>query len=714
MFAYMFAYFLFLLLIVETWGQQNNLRSNIEKNMKKWKAVGSASKFIARTKLQVAKTTGSLSNQAVTPETDSLRQQITAAINALRAQSNMLALDNQGSVIAYQTQVVNGMKHCLCITTNQPKNDLENGHVASEKKLHFKACWVDSSDDQQEPYLESVIPSSVIMKAQYDAIEMFRCTASTPLIANTAEESNTADSASSNLLELIEKDLRPLPMPTEYDFRTAYPECTPIVEELYDQASCGSCYAFASVSAAAARACAAGHTIESKKLSVNDPLACGTRMSGSICVAMMGGTQTTNYANGCDGGQSSLVNDYAVDHGLIEAPCHKYIYSGDPTTHWSPDLECRLHNHNEGEQKITCKDGRYIHSILLPSTNTVLVDQKWCTCRKEDRSGFDKVEVIVAAAKTTCKMRKLVDGAAKIICNDGMLINHAMSVKDEDPIGSNYNFGEDGMMYCRCAHTHLTMEPPNAFHIYENGKDATDYETCRRSPTGRVSRTNLKALENELHLSCRAKDIFHSAMDASEFTSELVMKHAIIDGGPIVASLQAYDDLSKYKEGTIYSRSPTAKPSGGHAIVLFGWGVEKGEKFWWAKNSWGKHATKIFKYKRGSNEGDIEKRGVTWLYAKKTPSQQQKIFSRDSNPLFCPRALMSKNEPQHSSCLQLHETPGEIGGIVDVPSSCHVTNVCTEGIELPEIQYSLMLKSTKSTCGRKFFGDLVIVVVFDF
>mgnify|MGYP000848375190 CR=1 FL=1 len=73
-------------------------------------------------------------------------------------------------------------------------------------------------------------------------------------------------------------------------------------------------------------------------------------------------------------------------------------------------------------------------------------------------------------------------------------------------------------------------------------------------------------------------------MDASEFTSELVMKHAIIDGGPIVASLQAYDDLSKYKEGTIYSRSPTAKPSGGHAIVLFGWGVEKGEKFWWEKN----------------------------------------------------------------------------------------------------------------------------------
>ena len=48
-------------------------------------------------------------------------------------------------------------------------------------------------------------------------------------------------------------------------------------------------------------------------------------------------------------------------------------------------------------------------------------------------------------------------------------------------------------------------------------------------------------------------------MDASSFTSELVIQHAIMDGGPIVVSIQAYDDLSKYKEGTIYSKSSSAK-----------------------------------------------------------------------------------------------------------------------------------------------------------
>jgi len=60
---------------------------------------------------------------------------------------------------------------------------------------------------------------------------------------------------------------------------------------------------------------------------VLNTLPLNTNTNGQVCVRVEG-SKTTNYANGCDGGQASLVNDYAVDHGLIEAPCHKYEQTG--------------------------------------------------------------------------------------------------------------------------------------------------------------------------------------------------------------------------------------------------------------------------------------------------------------------------------------------------------------------------------------------------
>ena len=114
------------------------------------------------------------------------------------------------------------------------------------------------------------------------------------------------------------------------------------------------------------------------------------------------------------------------------------------------------------------------------------------------------------------------------------------------------------------------------------------------------------------------------------------------------------------------------------------------------------NANLVYRY----DEGDIEKRGATWLYAKnKVPppkSDSNYPLYKRQKPLFCPTALLLKNEKKKgSSCLQLIEKAGDIGGLVDVPPSCHVTNICTDGNELPEIEYALMLKPSKKQCGRE-------------
>ena len=257
----------------------------------------------------------------------------------------MKPLSTDPHIHRYTTQVVSGIKHCLCLSVANPDNEViarqeltqfadniafpsDSVDSAKHDPLHFQACWVDLLDATKPAYLDTVVPNTVVMQGVGDAAERtYHCAdlvpteeaadlsdaATTVLKEEAAAEADAEEGMA--LLDLIEEHLRPLPVPAEHDFRTAYPNCATILEQLYDQASCGSCYAFAAVSAAAARACAAGHTIHSKKLSVNDPLACGTRMSGRVCVALSGGRQTTNYANGCDGGQASLVNDYAVDHG---------------------------------------------------------------------------------------------------------------------------------------------------------------------------------------------------------------------------------------------------------------------------------------------------------------------------------------------------------------------------------------------------------------
>ena len=242
------------------------------------------------------------------------------------------------------------------------------------------------------------------------------------------------------------------------------------------------------------------------------------------------------------------------------------------------------------------------------------------------------------------------------------------------------------------------MEPKNSFKLFEDGLQATKTETCRRYKNGKVRSSKIAEVEAANGgQSCEPKKIFHSPTDASGITSELLMQHAIMDGGPIVASLQAYDDLSNFNGKGVYSVSASAQPSGGHAVVIFGWGHEAETKqpFWWVKNSWGNHPTAMFKYIRKKDEGGIESRGSSWLYA------NPKSVAHLRRP-FCPESIM-KTESKTTlvdSCLKLVETSGGLYGIGEEPS-CKIQNICSTGDDLPVISYSLNLQTTKSTCGSR-------------
>jgi len=90
-----------------------------------------------------------------------------------------------------------------------------------------------------------------------------------------------------------------------------------------------------------------------------------------------------------------------------------------------------------------------------------------------------------------------------------------------------------------------------------------------------------------------------------DFNEEAIMRE-IVEHGPVEAGFMVYEDFPTYKSG-VY-RHLTGKALGGHAIRLIGYGVENGQKYWLAANSWNTDwgNNGLFKIARGTNECFIE------------------------------------------------------------------------------------------------------------
>jgi cathepsin B len=104
-------------------------------------------------------------------------------------------------------------------------------------------------------------------------------------------------------------------LPTDFDSRTAFPDC---IHAIRDQAQCGSCWAFAASEVVSDRFCIASKGAVNVVLSPQDLVSCDSNDFG------------------CGGGYIDKSWDYIRDHGIVSDACYPYT-SGD-----GDSGECRL------------------------------------------------------------------------------------------------------------------------------------------------------------------------------------------------------------------------------------------------------------------------------------------------------------------------------------------------------------------------------------
>jgi cathepsin B len=96
---------------------------------------------------------------------------------------------------------------------------------------------------------------------------------------------------------------------------------------------------------------------------------------------------------------------------------------------------------------------------------------------------------------------------------------------------------------------------------------------------------------------------------AEEKGGEIQIRREIWRWGPVATGMKVYPDFYTFDASKeIYKWNGKGPQVGGHAVVIIGWGEEKGVKYWIIRNSWGpKWGDKgHFRMRRGTNECDIE------------------------------------------------------------------------------------------------------------
>ncbi len=99
--------------------------------------------------------------------------------------------------------------------------------------------------------------------------------------------------------------------------------------------------------------------------------------------------------------------------------------------------------------------------------------------------------------------------------------------------------------------------------------------------------------------------------------NEQQMMMDVVNNGPVSVAFEVTDDFQNYRGGIYKTTGLTDKYNPwqltNHAVLVVGYGEEKGVKFWIVKNSWGGFWGEdgYFRILRGTNELSIESMAVT-------------------------------------------------------------------------------------------------------
>ncbi|XP_047024372.1 cathepsin B-like [Helicoverpa zea] len=182
-------------------------------------------------------------------------------------------------------------------------------------------------------------------------------------------------------------------------------------------------------------------------------------------------------------------------------------------------------------------------------------------------------------------------------CLGGGLLERAWRYWKDNGIvsGGSYNSSLGCQPYgiAPCKHSEQDPLPPCGEGYYtpqcetscESGYDS-DYQTDKR----------------------HGKEVYTLRSNEDDIKAEL------FKNGPVEASFGVYSDFLHYKHG-VYVKLPNATHLGGHAIKILGWGVENGQKYWLAANSWNTYwgDKGFFKILRGVNHCGIENEVVAGI-----------------------------------------------------------------------------------------------------
>ena len=98
----------------------------------------------------------------------------------------------------------------------------------------------------------------------------------------------------------------------------------------------------------------------------------------------------------------------------------------------------------------------------------------------------------------------------------------------------------------------------------------------------------------------------HKATKAYSLRSVDDIMQDLYDYGTVTAAFTVYEDFLSYTSGVYVHRY--GEELGGHAIKIFGYGVEDGTEYWFCANSWNDSwgDQGFFKIKKGVDECGIE------------------------------------------------------------------------------------------------------------